>query len=69
MTQTFQAHDFCLLVDESTHANMLGDIWELVYITLLENNRDQIFFNFIFKLSSSAGNHIPKMAKTKYLTV
>lgn len=44
MTQTFQAHDFCLLVDESTHANMLGDIWELVYITLLENNGDQIFF-------------------------
>lgn len=43
MTQTFQAHDFCLLVDESTHANMLGDIWELVNITLLENNGDQIF--------------------------
>lgn len=69
MTQTFQAHDFCLLVDESTHANMLGDIWELVNITLLENNGDQIFFNFIFKLSSSAGNHIPKTAKNEYLTV
>lgn len=48
MTQTFQAHDFCLLVDESTHANMLGDIWEVVYITLLENNGDQIFFFILF---------------------